>query len=65
MRQTPVMDRRHPVIAVAIVVLQILQALSLAAWVFGAVFAVSALGDRGANPGTFRQSARSLLTRCC
>lgn len=53
MRQTPLMDRRHPVIAVGIVVLQVLQLLSLAAWLFAAVFAVSALGDRGANPGTY------------
>jgi hypothetical protein len=53
MRQTPLMDRRRPVIAVIIVVLQILQLPSLAAWLFAAVFAVSAVGDRGANPGTF------------
>ncbi len=36
-----------------IVVLEVLQALSLPAWLFGAVFAVSALGEDRANLGTY------------
>ena len=42
----------RPVIAV-IVVLQALQVLSLAAWLFASVFAVAALGESGANGGTY------------
>ncbi len=37
---------------VAIVVLQVLQVLSLAAWLFASVFAVAALGESRANAGT-------------
>lgn len=38
---------------VIVVILEVLQALSLPAWLFGAVFAVSALGESAANAGTF------------
>ncbi len=38
---------------VAIVVLQVLQVLSLAAWLFASVFAVAALGESRANAGTY------------
>lgn len=43
----------NPVIVVAIVVLQILQVLSLAAWLFAILFAGSALSEDQANAGTF------------
>ena len=37
----------------AIVILQVLQVLSLAAWLFASVFAVAALGEDRANAGTY------------
>lgn len=40
-------------VAGMLIVLQGLQALSLVAWLFAAVFAGSALGEPGANAGTF------------
>jgi len=40
-------------VVAAIVALQSLQVLSLAAWLFASVFAVSALGEDSANAGTF------------
>ncbi|MCU0277262.1 MAG: hypothetical protein MUE31_00065 [Candidatus Nanopelagicales bacterium] len=43
----------RPAAKVLIVVLEVLQALSLPAWLFGAVFAVSALGESTANAGTY------------
>ena len=44
---------RHRWLVAAIAVLQALQVLSLAAWLFASVFAVSALGEDSANAGTF------------
>ncbi len=43
----------HRPFIVAIVILQVLQVLSLAAWLFASVFAVAALGEDRANAGTY------------
>lgn len=43
----------HRVVVVLIVLMQVLQVLSLAAWLFAILFAGSALSEDQANAGTF------------
>lgn len=53
MRHTAVMTNVKPAVLVVIVVLQLLQVVSLAAWLFAILFVGSALGEDQANAGTF------------
>lgn len=52
MRHTSVMSNVKPAVLAVIVVLQLLQVVSLAAWLFSILFVGAALAEEQANAGT-------------